>query len=866
MKHIWKKIGSLLLSALMLAGMLPAALAEETTQEGQEDMPLLSGMFVAAELVTQENPWTQDDWNRAAGQLKDVGMDKIVLQYTVQYYSESSKVYYFTPTFDEPGENKNNRQQTLEYALNACRDNGMQLWIGLHLAEDMWFSAMSAGFRDVGEDGKSAFLTDSAAYSEQVFDDIWAQYGAEYGDVIGGWYLPYEFNNTVGEAARTRLVQDFYQPLTSHIKSVTPDKPIMVSPLIYPPMLSEPTEEMLDTWKMLCYDVWANSQVDIIAPQDGCGWESSMKENLPPYYEAMDEARSEAQQVRDQKGYGEAVAWNNPELYSMTGSNTMTMRRFSDNMKTVDVYVDEHVSFSLHSLVWFEDESKAGTNVTNRAFYQAYAWMAEHGTMYEPESPIAAPEDLTAEVQNTFDVRLTWQRVEGSDEMPVAGYQIRRVDAGAPEEETILLTDVPQPAEGETTVSMVDSQLEAGHEYCYSVYAYDGAGNLSEEPATVQVAVTDDVLALRTVAAHELAENAAVSAYAVQSAPDVTGDLSALPDGQTVSFRKPEDAVSTQYVISVENHSETPLGAVYLKVVYSPAEGRFFPQKIEVLADGELVDTFYPQQEYGTSMTGEVYLPVSLNGAQASEKLEIVVTQNQKYLTLSEMRIYNADSNVIVPDGYSEPQNLVAGLPVAVTGYAATQNFDANAHFRGTDKLTLDYENGVVTSEANLYKGSYATDLLTRGSADLPLIDWEEDGGNCQVAGKAADADRSVWLRTIGLGSSFDLTVELASPQAVQGVSTEWISDRDATVFLPLYIEYYGMTENGVEQLIGVANRPTEAQIDFFRAPAQDNCHRTESFRYKVLDTSGTVYTKIIARVYPQYPANSHFMRAFAVY
>ena len=123
-----------------------------------------------------------------------------------------------------------------------------------------------------------------------------------------------------------------------------------------------------------------------------------------------------------------------------------------------------------------------------------------------------------------------------------------------------------------------------------------------------------------------------------------------------------------------------------------------------------------------------------------------------------------------------------------------------------------------------------------------------------------------MWLRTVGLGSSFDLTVELEAPQTIQGVSTEWLSDRDAAVFLPVYIEYYGMTQAGVEQLIGVAKRPNEAQIDFTRPAAQDNCHRPETFRYKAADTGETVYTKIIARVYVQYPANSHFVRAFSVY
>lgn len=867
MTKLLKKTACTLLALLLLTGLVPAAQAEESSQEVQQ-MPALTGMFVATELVTHDNPWTQEDWNHAVRQLKDAGMDKIVLQYAVQYYSESYKVYYYTPSFEDPGENVNNRQQTIEYALNACRDNGVQLWLGLHLAEDMWFSSMSAGFRDVGEDGKSEFLTTSAEFSKKVFDDLWAQYGAEYGGVIGGWYLPYEFNNTVGETARTRLVQDFYAPLTEHMKQVTPDKQIMVSPLIYPPMLTEPTQEMLNTWEMLCYDVWANSRVDIIAPQDGCGWESSVRENLPPYYEAMVRAKEAAQTERDRKGWGRAVAWNNPELYSMTGSNTMTMQRFGANMQTLDQYVEEHVSFSLHSLVYFDDLTKAGTNPTNRAFYEAYLRMVQQGGLTQPEQPIPAPSGLSAAVENEFDAALSWERLELEDPaLPVAGYQIRREDVNDPEAGAILLRDVPQPAEGEQTVTTVDAQLEPGHTYRYSVYAYDGAGNLSGQPAVTEVTIDSTAVALKTVSAKQTVSPLAVSAYGLDNAPLVSGDLSALTaGGADVRFALPEGESSVRYVLQLDNQSEQPVSFVYLNVKYSPAEGLYFPQKIEVLADGVPVNTLYPQQEYGTSMVGDVRVAISLNGATAAEKLELVITQNQQYLALAGLQASAPAAGLQMPDDYTAPANLAAGLPVVISGYAATQNFDPNASFRGTDRLVLDYGAGLITTETNLYKGGYATDLLTRGSEDLPFVSWQADGGSCRIPGKAADADRSVWLRTVGLGSSFDLTVELEAPQTIQGVSTEWLSDRDAAVFLPVYIEYYGMTQAGVEQLIGVAKRPNEAQIDFTRPAAQDNCHRPETFRYKAADTGETVYTKIIARVYVQYPANSHFVRAFSVY
>ncbi len=858
-----KKTGKRILTFFLILQMTVMLFPAVAGAEEERKMPLLSGMFVATELTTQGEPWTQEDWNSVASQLKAVGMETLVVQYAVQYYSQSYKVYYYVPGFDDPGQDLNHRQEALVFALNACREYDMKLYLGLHLAEDMWFSALDAGFRDVGQDGKSVFLTESADFSRQVFDDLWEQFGAEYGDVIEGWYLPYEFNNTLGDAGRKRLIEDFYQPLTTHIKKVTPDKKILISPLIYPPMLSEPTEEMLETWRKLMYDVWAKTRVDVIAPQDGCGWESSVRENLPPFYAVMAQAREEAQQIRRARGWGDAIAWNNPELYSMTGSNTMTMRRFGENMRALDEYVSAHVSFSVHSLVELAS-GKGGTNETNGAFYAAYASLAKEGKLCEAWLP--TPGNLSGQTENTFDVKLSWDRMEDQGlELPVAGYRVCRRDAAAPREETILLPDVPQPAKGESRVYLRDAQLESGRTYLYEIYAYDGSGNLSAEPAVTRICISDSVAAVKRMTGGEPVDAAELKLFGLEGEPMVSGDIEELGETGELQIGTGADGQTVRYVLEADTKGE-PAGLVYLQLFYSPGEDCYFPDKIEVLADGRLVNTLYPQKDYGDSLTGKVWLPVSLSGA-SGEKIELLITQSRPKVVVNRVAVYGCDKNVTVSEDYREPENVIAGQPVSVNGYAASQDFVPDSHFRGADSLILDYEQGIIRTEQNLYKGSFATGLLTRGSADLPYISWKEDGGGCKAAGRSPDANRSIWFRTINLGgASFDLTVDLPTAQSVSGISTEWLSDRDATVFLPLRIEYYGMTEGGTEQLIGTAERPNQAQIDFDRPPSEENCHRPDSFRYRVLDETDTVYTKIIARVYPQYPGNSHFVRGFCVY
>lgn len=866
MKKLKRILSMLLMAALVFAFPKPAIAAEEGPKG---DLPVLTGMFVAPELVTGDNAWDEATWVEVLTQLKDVGMDKVIIQYAVQYYNENYKVFYYTPGFDTTAAGTEARQQQIPAALAAARQTGVKVWLGLHIAEDMWFSSMDRGFSDIGEDGKSAFLTASVEYSSKVFDDLWAQFGEEYGDVIGGWYLPFEYNNTITKEARTRLIENFYAPLTNHIKSVTPNMPTMISPLIYTPLTTPATQASLDNWEALCRETWANSRVDVIAPQDGCGWESTMKENIEPFYQRMDAARQAAQPVRSSKGYGRAIAWNNPECYNMNGTSTMTMKRLTDNMAEVDAYVEEHVSFSLHSLCYAPD--KNGLQANARQYYLAYKYLYENGSLYTPATPLPAPQNLTVTVENGFDVVLEWDRVNDDDsEMPVAGYQVWRVEQGADPANAIKIRDVEQAATSQSRVRFTDPQVDAGKNMQYMVYAFDGSGNRSGQPAVADAAISGMGAAPAAVLGNNIAAELEFALGSLGAAPQVAGSTALLSDGNLgrtqegayLSVKLPEGESRGQYLLTIKNTTGKQLGFVYLSMLHRPTSEVWLPEKIEVMLGDEQLNVVYPLRDYYRNPMGDVWVPIDLGGAQSGD-ITLRVTQKYPSAKFGEARVYEAQPGA---GRESVAQNLIENQPVMITGYNVGQNFAPDAHFRGTEALILDTVAGTITSEFEMYKGNYASRIPTRGPVAAPMIRWSDDGEGGLVAGRPGDLDRSVWLRTVNLGSPFELAVDMPTASAVGVVSTEWMLDRDATVFLPSYIEYYGMTQNGVQELIGTAWQPSSAQLNFDEPPSATNCHRIETFRFKVVCANDTVYSKIIARVYPQYAANSHFVRGFAVY
>lgn len=840
------------LSALLVSASV-LALAPRTDAEGSGAVPTLSGVFVAPENVTGEggSAWTADDWLTALTQLKAVGITDVVLQYAVQYQTDANKGYYFEPAFESPaGADTTNKRVQIPYALAAAKAlGGMKIWLGLHIAEDAWFSAQSAGFAD------TTFLTAHAAYSEQVFDDLYTQFGAAYADELGGWYLPFEFNNSeVRGAAKDRLIENFYTPLTAYIKTKS-TLPILISPLIYAPLVGAATAAETADWRMLLQDIWTRTNVDIIAPQDGCGWESTVAGTLAPWYSAMKQALDAAKPVHDAKGKGEAAAWNNPECYSMSGVRTMTMQRLTGNMRAVDQYVSAHVSFSIHSLVYL-DEGKSGAWPINRAYYNAYKYIVDNGnTLYETHA-IPAPASFAA-VLNGIDAELSWSRtVVGGDQL-IAGYELWRQEGAG---ETIRIKDIPQP--DDSVITVIDSSLDPGKTYTYSVYAFDGSGNRSAAPAAAALTVQ----APGMPAPRDFGENFAASAgfsvdgfvNAVLSSGtadllndgvygSAVGDISNLPD-TWLRIAKAADGQTSKFSLNITNSTGLDTAFVYISMLHQPASGAFLPEKLEVLSGDTQAACVYPYRDYYSSAAGMVWIPVALPAAVSGD-LSLVFTGKYRDVYLSEIRLYSAENNAAA---YT---NLASGRPVFVGGFILTQDFVPTRHFRGIMNSTIDTQKGLFETGILTYKSTYASRIPTGLSAERPYLPWNEDA-----------SAHSVWFGISDIGSVYEASVDLKAPSYVHGVEIVWQIDRDAAVFLPEKIEFTATGIDGKEKIVGTALRPSVALINFTEESSAVNTHRTEQKSFRVVDSGETLYKKITAKIYVQYPKNTYFMGNFSVY
>ena len=850
-----KKTFLILLSVCLFAG----ALCFPDTMAVSKTDPVIDGMFACFELTAPMSagnlkPWGQAEWSDALAKMAAVGMDKVIVQYTAMYYGKDTKYFFYPQTFDTGQKQPDYRAVQCEYLLKAAKDNNMKVYMGLQLAEDLWFFEQSRGFTD--ED----FLKDSAEFSIGLAEDLWKVFGSKYGSVIEGWYLPFEFTNNENNAASaTKLSEQYYTPVTAALKELTPGKLTMSSPLVYTNLLIEPTKAEIDRFKEFFTIIWESSQLDIMAPQDGCGWESTVKEGLPPWYKAMAEVRDSINPERAKKGFGQAMLWNNPESYSMNGVNPMPTRRLIENISIIKQYVDKNVSFSIHRFIPMAKDL-CGADADSGYYYNAYKYYIETGRLYEPSTPIPAPGSGSAAVENTYDVKLAWNRVEVKNQ-PVAGYVIKRRLKGD-DKSVIKVMEISQPDDGQVTYT--DCQVPTGREYEYMIYAFDGTGNRSDA-AVIPVSLPATGYENEREYSENIAENIKIDVTAKRNIKLEPGDIGieSLNDGRLPGeFRILEFDKANFVSLKTENKDETgsfeillsgiakkKVGFLYLNILYKPELSIGLPEKIEVYADGVSVPiaVVYPAHDSKSIKSGGFWQPVALEELAEPDSLRIAVTQKSEYVMMSEIRLYETAAN---PGNM--PKSLVEGQYVSVLGYANSGDFKPDEHFRGVTMSSYDRKTDYLSTDYIMFKGSYATNVLTKGFS--PAISWQED------------KNYSGWLGIGGIGTSYQLSVDLREPSTVGAISCEWLQDRISSIYVPNQVEFYGDDGTGRLNLISRAQRPAIPQLDLTLPVSAGNCHRVEEKTMWASCGDGKLYTKIVIKVFPNYPSQWAYIRSIAVY
>ncbi|MBC1522668.1 DUF4434 domain-containing protein [Listeria booriae] len=438
-----------------------------------QSLPRMSGMFIRNDLVAspeeakqkQQKVWGQAQYQSVSNNLAKAGMAVLIPQIAVNYRDANHQTFYYpTKRFEETDMASASERAQLSYALQSAKDNDLGVYLPLQLSETTWFQGLYNHF-DSKEN--QAFLKASATFSIQIADEMIHLYESAYGAQIKGFYLPFEVDNAnlYEGKALDRWIEYYLQPVTKHLRQLLPKGRIVTSPLLYT-NLKQPSESELSQWNTMWQNVFFRTELDTLMPQDGAGWESASADQLGAWYRSMADMITTSNADRKLQGRSATIElWNNPESYSMSGSNTMDITRLEKNMQAVEPYVQRHISFSAHSLMPMSQDFLAG-QANNEAYYQAYTESQRIG--YVPTKLVQKPK-VAYDVQNQNNIEFHVTRV--GDE---TGYVIYRTIAG----KRIKIKEMNAEKE-QTTFTFTDNQVLPHANVRYELMAFDAYGNRS---------------------------------------------------------------------------------------------------------------------------------------------------------------------------------------------------------------------------------------------------------------------------------------------------------------------------------------------------------------------------------------------------
>lgn len=307
-----------------------------------DNTPLFESSFIQSWYC---KAWDFNRWQNELAMLKEVGINELIIQNTVDTTPANKEASYKTTI---PGYSSNS-VDLLENALTAADAVGLKIRVGTGDNEEWWRKGAS----------DSVWLANEANINKQIVDEIAAKYASH--PSFNGWYLSYEISNisapTQGEQNN---LNTFFKSMVSEMKAKTPNKSIMISPFYNSQLGNQIGAQVsLTNWTVMLKNVFKGTGLDILALQDSVGAAYNTVSQLPDILAAT-KAGTDAAGVR---------LYANTETYTSTseGNVPASQKQIVLQMEAAQPYVTGFAAFSINHY-----QGKYSDDLSIAAGYEAY--------------------------------------------------------------------------------------------------------------------------------------------------------------------------------------------------------------------------------------------------------------------------------------------------------------------------------------------------------------------------------------------------------------------------------------------------------------------------------------------------------------
>lgn len=276
--------------------------------------------------------WSDEQWCADLDNMKDVGIDTLVIMRGVFY----NKCIYPSKIF--PTLKKEN-EDFAGLILNEAAKRDMKVYMGLYISNLCW-----------NEGDAKGELEQNKLYVEEVL--------SRYGDIpsFKGWYIPHE------SSYNSYSLKDTMEGLAKLCKDKTPEKRVLISPFFKAPGISSAPltpERTYDEWDK----IWQNcgNEIDDCAFQDG----TATLEDYHKYLEAV-------KNICDKYNIS---LWANVETFERDVRNMFYPIPFDVLRKKIEIaepYVDKMITFEFSHFLSPQSIYPSAKNLNNlyRKYYE----------------------------------------------------------------------------------------------------------------------------------------------------------------------------------------------------------------------------------------------------------------------------------------------------------------------------------------------------------------------------------------------------------------------------------------------------------------------------------------------------------------
>lgn len=295
---------------------LPAAAKSPELTGSKVNTQILAGSFFQPSLITN---WTEQDFAAEYDAMKDVSMNHIIWQWTVD--TKAKQACYPSAL---PGYSQIFHQDMVNLSLAQAEEKGIKVWLGL-AANDDWF-------RYYANDEK--WLTQEVSLNKKVMQELWQRYGGSYKDTISGFYIWLELDNVhfQNNIKQDRMALAFRE--ISEEAHRTTGKPVMIAPYF-----AQDRGQDAVGYANMWGNILKTAPIDIIALQDGYGGGNVSETEIRSRLAAL---KKKIKEVRPQ-----TELWSDLETFT-SDFEAAPIPRVISQIKAEQDFVSNFTSFSFN--------------------------------------------------------------------------------------------------------------------------------------------------------------------------------------------------------------------------------------------------------------------------------------------------------------------------------------------------------------------------------------------------------------------------------------------------------------------------------------------------------------------------------------